>query len=110
MKHISEIMTAVCKEHGITMNQGDREMNDTKRMDNVEFMTHLLTSGSCPTGALSHCFIYDALGKFADRVVDNADECRETMKNSFIHPEGWIATAKWIKEELDNRNKRKTNA
>ena len=27
MKHISEIMTAVCKEHGITMNQGDREMN-----------------------------------------------------------------------------------
>ena len=23
MKHISEIMTAVCKEHGITTNQGD---------------------------------------------------------------------------------------
>ena len=27
MKHISEIMTAVCKEHGITMNQG-KPMSD----------------------------------------------------------------------------------
>ena len=84
-------------------------MSDTKRMDYVEFMKHLLTSGSCPTGAMSQCFIIDAIIKHADRVVDNADECRETMKNSFIHPEGWIATAKWIKRELDQRNGRKTN-
>ena len=41
MKHISENMTAVCKEHGITMNQGDREMNDTKRMDNVDVLDAL---------------------------------------------------------------------
>ena len=34
MKHISEIMTAVCKEHGITMNQGDREMSDAKKEPN----------------------------------------------------------------------------
>ena len=27
MKHISEIMTVVCKKHGITMNQG-KEMNE----------------------------------------------------------------------------------
>ena len=74
-------------------------------MNNVEFMKYLLTSGSCPTGALSNTFIYDALGKFANSVVENADECREKMKNSFIHPEAWIATAEWIKKELDNRNK-----
>jgi hypothetical protein len=80
-------------------------MNNKKRMDNVEFMKYLLTSGSCPTGAMSNAFIYDALGKFADHVVENADDCREKMKNSFIHPEGWIATAKWIKRELDERMK-----
>ena len=80
----------------------NKEIN---RMDNVEFMKHLMTSGLCPAGAMSQCFVLDALGKHADRVVDNADECRETMKNSFIHPEAWIATAEWIKKELDNRNK-----
>ena len=30
MKHISEILPAVCKEHGITMNQG-KEMSDAKK-------------------------------------------------------------------------------
>ena len=29
MKHISEIMTVVCKEHGITMNQGKEMIIDT---------------------------------------------------------------------------------
>tara|TARA_R100000008_G_C3534471_1_gene141172 strand:+ start:96 stop:413 length:318 start_codon:yes stop_codon:yes gene_type:complete len=103
MKHISEILPAVCKEHGITINQGDREM--TKYQTNDEFMHYLMTSGSCPTGAMSQCFIIDAVAKHAERVVDNADECREKMKNSFIHPESWIATAQWIKETMDNRNK-----
>ena len=83
----------------------DREMSNKKRMNNVEFMKYLLTSGSCPTGAMSQCFIIDAIIKHADRVVDNADEYRKKMKNSFIHPEGWIATATWIKETMDNRNK-----
>ena len=31
MKHISKIMRAVCKEHGITMNQGDKEMTKDKQ-------------------------------------------------------------------------------
>ena len=90
-------------------------MNDNERkpmknhQTNDEFMHYLMTSGSCPTGALSQCFIIDAIIKHADRVVDNADECREKMKNSFIHPEGWIKTAEWIKRELDQRNQRNTN-
>ena len=103
MTHISKIMTVVCKKHGITMNQGRETMK--KHQTNDEFMHYLMTSGSCPTGALSQCFIIDAVIKHADRVVDNADECREKMKNSFIHPESWIATTTWIKETMDNRNK-----
>lgn len=35
MKHISEIMTAVCKEHGITMNQG-KEMKIAEIIEKVK--------------------------------------------------------------------------
>ena len=79
-------------------------MKDTKRMDNVEFMNYLMTSGQCPAGALSQCFILDALGKMSKHVVDGADECRESMQGSFINPEAWIATAAWIKGEMDKKH------
>ena len=87
----------------------DREMSYVKIMDNDKFMNHLMTNGSCPTVAMSQLFVIDAVAKHAERVVDNADECREKMKSSFIHPESWIKTAEWIKRELDQRNQGNTN-
>ena len=78
-------------------------MSDIRQMDNVEFVKYLMTSGQCPTGALSQGFILDALGKMSKHVVDGADECMESMQGSFVNPEAWIETAAWIKVQLDLR-------
>lgn len=70
------------------MNYGIKE-HDT----NVELVTKYMEWGS----PMNQLFVIDALRKHAELVVEKQDELRETMKDSFIHPEAWIQSAKdWI--------------
>lgn len=60
-----------------------------------------------PTGALSQIFILQAIDQFAKSVIDDAGckiymyELRDEMKNGFVSADAWIATAQFLKTELE---------
>lgn len=56
---------------------------------NIEVITEFMTYGS----PLQQAFVIEALSRYANEVVEKADSIRESMKNSFIHPDAWIGCA-----------------
>lgn len=70
-----------------------------KRKTNVERITEIMEFSKA--GPLAQSFIICAIEKYAAQVADNADEIRESMKNSFIDGDAWIRTAKIVSAELD---------
>ena len=71
------------------------------RQTNIEFLTDLMDFAK--TGPMVQLFVLDAVGKHARRIVENEAEVLESMKDSFVRGESWVAAAKEIKEAFDAR-------
>lgn len=57
---------------------------------NEEAMAHIMQWASSP---LVHVFIFDAITKFADKVLADPDAVREAMKDGFVNPQAWLDAA-----------------
>lgn len=66
---------------------------------NIELLEDLLTWGH----PLLHGFVFDALGKQAQAVVDNREEVLKSMENSFVYGPAWVECAETILEKLGKR-------
>jgi len=69
-----------------------------RRTSNAEFIVDLMDF--CPTGALSHAMVMQAVEQFAKRVLTGK---AEDYDNTFISGEAWIETAAWIAAQFDVR-------
>jgi len=74
--------------------------NKTKRTkDNQEFVSDFMQFGS----PMNQIFVMDAISKLAKSVLENQDAVRESMKDHFIEPNAWIASAKlWSDKFKEN--------
>ena len=53
---------------------------------------------------IAKMFIFDAIYKHIDRVLENKETTVEAMKDSFIHGQAWVDCAEQLKVSL-NENK-----
>ena len=68
-----------------------------KPQTNVEFLTQYMEWGS----PLNQAFVMDAIGKLADKIVENEDEVLKSMEGGFVHGPAWVKCAKDYKEQYD---------
>ena len=70
-----------------------------KNETNIEFVTRIMDFA--PTGAMSQMFVIDALGKIANKIVEDAEGVKKAMEGGFVDGAAWVKTAEFIKSELD---------
>lgn len=80
----------------------------TKPQTNVELVTQYMEFSR--TGALTQCFVIEALDKWSAITLNNQDKLRVSMRDSMINPEAWIAAAaewqemsKWPRRTADSQ-------
>lgn len=74
------------------------------RENNTEFVTRLMDYAQ--SGPLMQMFIIQALSTFAELVIESAEDGdlhKEMADNSFISPEAWLACAKELRCEMEQR-------
>lgn len=59
-------------------------------LSNTELVTEFMEFGS----PLNQAFVMEAITRYANLVIEQQDELRESMKDGFVHPEAWIKCAK----------------
>lgn len=70
-----------------------------KTKDNVKFVHDFMNWGS----ALNQIFVMQAVNQLAERVIQQQDELRISMKDNFVHPEAWIkCAADWKQDYREN--------
>ncbi len=72
-----------------------------KPLSNEDKILHYITYGS----PMNQAFLLDAVLKQAYRIVENKDEVRKSMAESFIHPDSWIAAAESAIKHLEMDSK-----
>jgi hypothetical protein len=70
-------------------------------MTNTELVTEFMEFGS----PLNQAFVMEALNRYANLVIEEQDELRESMINHMIHPDPWIRCAEDFKELYDKERK-----
>ena len=68
-----------------------------KNTNNVELVNHIMTSGSCPAGALNQAFILQAIEHFSRQVLESTT----WPENGFITEKAWKACAEFNLKNLD---------
>jgi hypothetical protein len=68
-----------------------------KQETNVQFVARIMEF--CPTGALAHAFVLEALAQYADKCA--AADPREMNCGMLVSGEAWNRTAKYIQRELN---------
>lgn len=53
------------------------------------------------TSPMVQSFVRERLILSCDKILDNEEQVREQMKNSFVHPDAWIRAAREVKEIVD---------
>lgn len=52
---------------------------------------------------IAKMFIFDAVYKHIERVLENKESTVEAMKNSFIHGQAWVDCAEQLKVSLNEK-------
>lgn len=76
-------------------------MKNIKQMDNVEFVKHIMQTGS----PMNQLFVLDSLIKWADYIVKHEKEVLESLKDTMIYGPAWIESAKHVQKMFELRNK-----
>ena len=70
-----------------------------KRKTNVQIVTQFMNEHP-----LNQAFVMEALARYSKSVTDNKAALVESMRDSFVNGEAWVASAEsWV--EIENRNK-----
>lgn len=78
-------------------------MKDLTKMDNVEFVAHIMQTGS----PMNQLFVLDALDKWSSYIIKNEAEVLKSFENSIIYGPAWVAAAKHVQEKFNARDGKK---
>ena len=70
-------------------------------MNNVEFVTHVMNSGS----PMNQLFVLDALLKWSEYIVKNEKEVLDSLKGTMIYGPAWVESAKHVQAKFEERHK-----
>lgn len=50
--------------------------------------------------------VIDCIDKHTNALLADEDETRRQLKDSFVHPDAWIATAKELRKVIETKNQK----
>jgi hypothetical protein len=71
------------------------------RKSNVEFITDLMESSR--HGPIMQAVVITALQVYSDIVLENPEELKKEMKNSFISGDTWVKCCQELSDSIKNR-------
>lgn len=77
-------------------------MKNIKQMDNVEFVKHIMQTGS----PMNQLFVLDSLIKWADYIVKHEKEVLKQLDNTMIYGPAWVEAAKHVQKMFELRNQK----
>lgn len=75
-------------------------MKNLKDLDNIEFVTHIMATGS----PMNQIFVIDALEKWSNYIIKHEKEVIEQFKDTMIHGPAWVDAAKHVQSMLKKRH------